>query len=103
MSDPEVIPLRGNADVDTRTQIELNKWQMLTATYDGSTIRIYKDGTKIGEQALTLADDEPTIAVMPADPWEKRIKFDGELKDFTIWDACLTEESLKAIGQAFKP
>jgi alpha-mannosidase len=92
-----------NADVDTRTQLELNKWQMLTATYDGTTIRIYKDGGKIGEQAMSLVDDEPTIAIMPADPWEKRIKFDGEVKDFTVWDACLTEESLKAIGQSFKP
>ncbi len=92
-----------NADVDTRTQLELNVWQMLSVSYDGTTIRIYKDGAKIGEQAMTLADDEPTIAIMPADPWEKRIKFDGELKGFTIWDACLTEESLKAIGRSSKP
>jgi alpha-mannosidase len=92
-----------NADVDTRTQLELNKWQMLTATYDGTTVRLYKDGAKIGEQTMSLADDEPTIAVMPADPWEKRIKFNGELKDFTVWDSCLTEESLKSIGQSFKP
>ncbi|HMN41921.1 MAG TPA: glycoside hydrolase family 38 C-terminal domain-containing protein [Phycisphaerales bacterium] len=92
-----------NADVDTRVQLDLNTWQMLTATSDGSTIRIYKDGVKIAEQPATLADDEPTIAIMPADPWEKRIRFNGDLRDFTIWDACLSEESLKAIGQSFKP
>ena len=34
---------------------------------DGTSIRVYKNGRKIGEQPISLADDEPVVNVMPVD------------------------------------
>lgn len=86
-----------NQDASTRTPLSLNEWQMLTATYDGSTIRVYKDGTKIGERTAVLADDESVVTIAPKDPWEGVRQFDGQIRGFTIWDAALSEDALKAL------
>ncbi|HVU62394.1 MAG TPA: glycoside hydrolase family 38 C-terminal domain-containing protein, partial [Phycisphaerales bacterium] len=90
-------------DLEGRTPFDLGVWQMITATYDGSTARLYKNGERIAEQAMSFADDEPTINVEPLDPWEQQYRFGGDLRDFTIWDTCLPQESLKSLRAAFKP
>ncbi len=35
-----------NRDVQTDTPLDIGKWQMLTATYDGKVMRLYKNGTR---------------------------------------------------------
>jgi alpha-mannosidase len=92
-----------NNDLEGKTPLDVGQWQMLTATHDGTTVRLYKNGEKIAEQAMSFADDEPTINIEPTDPWENRLKFNGDLREFTIWDTCLPEESLKSLRAAFKP
>ena len=42
-----------NQDGETLTPLDLDRWQMLTATCDGSTLRIYKDAVQIGTEART--------------------------------------------------
>jgi alpha-mannosidase len=86
-----------NRDVPTRTQLELNRWQMLTATYDGKVLRVYKDGQKIGEREVALMDDEPVVTIAPKDPWEQKRTFDGEIRELTIWNTALPEEALGAL------
>ena len=43
-----------NQDGETKTPLDLNRWQMLSATYDGSTLRIYKDAVPIGNGSSNL-------------------------------------------------
>lgn len=89
-----------NRDVSSRAPIEVGKWQMLTATYDGKVLRLYKDGVKIGENTIGLSDDDPTISFAPKDPWEQRRQYEGEIKDFTIWGDCLEEEAVRGLWNA---
>jgi alpha-mannosidase len=91
-----------NADVEGNTALDLNQWQMLTATSDGSTIRLYKNAKMIAEQAAALADDEPIITLLPLDPWENKRRFAGEVRGFTVWDSALTPDSLGVLHGAFK-
>lgn len=70
-------------------QLETRKWQMLTATYDGKTLRLYKDGAEIGAREMQLADDEAVVRIAPVDPWDGRRRFNGEIADFTVWNASL--------------
>ncbi len=84
-------------DVPTSTQLSLGDWQMLTATYDGTTLRVYRNGTMIGERAVALADDENVIQIMPKDPWEQKRQFDGEVRQLTVWGSALPEEALKSL------
>src|SRR5262249_27125868 len=64
-------------DVDTKEQLELKKWQMVTATYDGTTLRMYKNGQPIGESAIALSDDDSAIHIRPIDPWDKKRTLEG--------------------------
>jgi alpha-mannosidase len=87
-----------NRDVESNTQLELNRWQMLTATYDGTTLRVYIDGKKLGEAVTALADDENVVNFAPVDPWDKRRQFVGEIKDFTIWNTALSPQELAGLN-----
>ncbi len=91
-----------NADVKGNTPFDVDKWQMITATFDGTTVRLYKNAKMIAEQATSLADDEPQVNILPADPWEHKRHFAGEMREFTIWNSCLSEGSLKSLQGSFK-
>lgn len=91
-----------NADVETTTPLDVGQWQMLTATYDGQTLRVYKNAARIAEQKVDLADDRPRVEVMPKDPWEHERVLDGEVRDMTIWKQALTPEQLQTLLQAGK-
>ena len=86
-----------NKDVMTTTPLDLGKWQMLTATYDGTTVRVYKNGEKIGEQVETLEDDASQVRVMPLDAWERKRRFNGEVQNLTIWETALPESAVKKL------
>lgn len=88
-----------NRDVPTRTAFDLNRWQMITLTYDGSILRIYKDGQRIAEGASALADDENSIAILPQDPWERLRQFDGDVRNFTVWNVALGDEAISALSK----
>ena len=91
-----------NADVETTTPLDLGQWQMLTATYDGQTLRVYKNAAQIAAQRVDLADDRPRVEVMPKDPWEQERVLNGEVRDMTIWKRALTPEQLQMLSQAGK-
>jgi hypothetical protein len=89
-----------NRDVATRAMFDVDGWQMLTATYDGTTLLVFKDGVRVGERAIALSDDENQINIAPLDPWEHRRQFDGEIRDFTIWNAALSEDAIRTLLDA---
>ncbi len=89
-----------NEDVATDVPLDLGKWQMLTATYDGKTMRLYKNGERIAEQQVELANDQSQVRVMPLDAWERQRKFLGEVRDLTIWDQDLSSAAVKRLWEA---
>ena len=89
-----------NRDVASRVQLDLGKWQMLTAKYDGSVLRLFKDGEKIGERTVKLSDDENIVNIAPKDPWEGKRQFDGQIANLTIWKAALSEDVVKSLKDA---
>jgi len=84
-------------DLRTNVPLDLAKWQMLTATYDGTTMRLYKDGGQITEKAVKLEDDVSQARVMPIDAWDHRRRFQGEVRDFSVWDIDLPPDVIKAM------
>ncbi len=87
-----------NTDADTGIALDLNRWQMLTATYDGHALRVFKNGEKIGEEQMTLADDEPVVRLAPLDPWSNSKQFKGEIRDLSIWSGALPGDTLKTLA-----
>ena len=83
-----------NQDVPSRTQYDLGRWQMVTATYDGREGKLYKDGKLVGQRTVRLSDDANVIHIAPLDPWDRRYQFQGDLANLTIWDQALTESAI---------
>jgi alpha-mannosidase len=86
-----------NGDLDGKSPLELGKWQMLTATSDGKTIRLYKDGELLGERDANLADDEAIVMIAPIDPWENKRQFEGEVREVTIWNGALNQDAIRSL------
>jgi alpha-mannosidase len=86
-----------NQDVRSSTALDLNRWQMLTVTYDGQTLRMYKDGQKISERGVGLADDQAIVNIAPKDPWDHERQFGGEIYGFAIWNAALSEDAIAGL------
>jgi alpha-mannosidase len=89
-----------NQDAEGSAGLDARHWQMLTAAFDGTTLRLYKNGQPAGEEALTLTDDESTIRIAPLDPWDHTRRFDGEIRDFTIWKSALPAAALDKLMES---
>lgn len=89
-----------NKDVSTEVPLDLGKWQMLTATYDGTTVRVYKNGELIGSRQVELENDQAQARAMPLDAWERKRRFGGEVRDFTIWDQDLSATAIKRLWES---
>ena len=86
-----------NVDVASGVPLDLGKWQMLTVSFDGSTVRVYKNGAEIKSAPATLADAQPSVKIAPAGPWGNGHKFSGKVQNFTIWNRALDPVSLRAL------
>ena len=86
-----------NADLKTRIKIEPKRWQMLTASFDGKTVTLYKDGMPVAAAPRTLAPDVAKIGLGIVDPWRHRDRFTGEIRGFKVWRSALTRDGIDAL------
>jgi alpha-mannosidase len=87
-----------NVDITTDAMVDLDRWQMLTATFDGSILKVYKEGKLLVAQRATLSTAPDEVHIAPLDGWGMNRRFDsGEIANFTIWDSCLNQEAVDAL------
>jgi len=89
-------------DVETTVPLDLGKWQMVTAVYDGHALTLYKNGERIGQGNIQLTDDIAEVHVYPKDAWDHQRVFDGDIRDFTIWKHALSPDLVKALYESGK-
>jgi alpha-mannosidase len=87
-----------NADGDSRAQLRQGRWEMITATYDGSQLNLYRNGRHVGGDKITLEDDQATVQIAPLDPWEHTRRFAGEIRNMSIWNAALSPEVVQTLA-----
>jgi len=93
-----------NRDVTTDSPLVINQWQMLTATYDGKTLNLYKDGYAIGQRDIELSDErDADVNIGKPDPWDHRRIFRGEVRDFSIRREALSRDQIKELYKKLKP
>ena len=90
-------------DVNTSAALDTNRWQMLSATYDGQAVTLYKNGEPIGRSAVHLADDEAIVRLAPVDPWNQKYRFQGDIRDFTVWRTPLSDRALRMLWDGHGP
>ena len=88
----------GAKNVKTNSPLDLGRWQMLTVTYDGDSIALYKDGEPIGKERVGLAADADSIvSVGASDPWDYQHTFEGSIRNFTLRRGALSDKEVKAL------
>jgi alpha-mannosidase len=86
------------ADVKTNSPLDLGRWQMLTATYDGDSLTIYKDAAPIMKKRIGIdAGAEPVVSVGVPDPWDHRRAFAGGIERFTVRRGALNDAAVKQL------
>lgn len=84
-------------DIDTKQEFDLSRWQMLTATFDGAAVRLYKNGEEIGSGAARFAEAEPIVKVAPLGPWGDSRRFAGKIQNVAVWNSALDPAAVRAL------
>ncbi len=82
------------------------KWQFVAATFDGqSVLRLYSDGTQVGQGVLALGRVAPVLQVAPPVPVANPMMpsftgqhFGGKVAGFTVVRAALAAEQIKKLA-----
>jgi alpha-mannosidase len=94
----------GGKNLKTNSPLDLGRWQMLTATYNGDSVALYKDGEPIGKQRIGFgADAEPVVTVGASDPWDHAHTFAGSVRNFTIRRGALGDKEVKKLFEDNPP
>jgi hypothetical protein len=81
-------------------------WSHVAATYDGTSIRMYLNGTEIGPPTykpgniIPSSDNPLNIARDPANPGDPDRYFDGLIDEVMIYNRALTAGEIRTIYQA---
>ncbi len=86
----------GNVDITTGVPFDLGRWQMVTLTFDGKTLTIYKDAAAIKTAAITLDDAADAVRLGATGPWNAN-RFAGRIAGFTVWNSALKPAAVKAL------
>jgi alpha-mannosidase len=85
------------ADLTTGIPLDPGKWQMLTATFDGKTLRIYKDARLIKSGDMDFDNAAPIARLAPPGPGGDAHRFEGKLAGFAIWNRELDPASIERL------
>jgi len=88
-----------NVDINAGQPFDLERWQMITFTFDGETLRIYKNGQEVKAQAAILADAEPIVKIAAIGPWGTVYPLSGSVAGFTIWDQAIPADYIHALAR----
>ena len=80
--------------------LETNAWILAVVTYDGTTMKIYKDGEEVGSTEKTggLSVDPSVRAMIGCNPGTDHVApFDGYVDEVQVYNRALTAEEIKAI------
>ncbi len=68
---------------------------MLTATFDGTTVTLYKNGVPIKSAPATLNAAASEVHLAPGGIWSAGTQFEGRIQDFAIWNAALSPSAVR--------
>ena len=85
-----------NVDINAGAPFALGQWQMISVTYDGSLIRLYRSGKLLKTAPATLSDAVPVVKIGRQGPWNNQ-HFAGKIADMTIWNEALPADFLQTL------
>jgi hypothetical protein len=96
----------GDNSLSAPLSVAPGKWQFVAATFDGqSVIRLYGDGTQVGQGVLALGRVSPVLQIAPPVPVASPMvpsftgqHFGGKVAGLTIVREALTAEQIKKLA-----
>jgi hypothetical protein len=88
----------GGDSVFAPSLLEPNSWQLLAATFDGTTLRLYLNGTEVAAKEIQLKAAAPVIQLAPQPlPWAEGAHFCGRIAQFTLTARVLSANEIRAL------
>lgn len=84
---------KGSNYLSTGVLWDVNQWQMITTTYDGTKVRVYKNGLLIGIKAFTFSNAPGEVRI-PSNPWNGYNFMVGKFDEFTVWRGTLAQQEI---------
>jgi alpha-mannosidase len=89
-----------NTDVTTGVPYDTGKWQMVTATFDGTSLRLYKNAKLLNTTDISLNDAAPIVKIGPTGPWDTASKLNGKIAGVKIWNSALSADQIAELMSA---
>ncbi len=79
------------------TDTIINDWFFVVATYDGTTQKLYFDGSLQGSQATSRTIDVSFDAVIGRSGYSASDYYDGNLANVAIWNRALSSDEINSV------
>ena len=88
---------RGGIDVESDVPFDVGGWQMITATYDGRNVTLYKNSVAIKTAPVTFKDAVLTVRLAPTGTWtnQGQHQFKGRVQGFAVWNGALSPSEIR--------
>lgn len=75
---------------------DIGQWQMVTTTFDGTDVRVYKNGVMIGKRTFESFEDAAGEVRIPSNYGSPSYPtyFKGKFDEFTIWRGALSQQEI---------
>jgi hypothetical protein len=84
------------ADVEYTTAFT-NEWIYMVASYDGTTQKLYVDGSLVASNATSQTISNTTDARIGAQSYSLANYFNGNLANVAIWNRALTSDEINSV------
>ncbi|MEZ5276879.1 MAG: LamG domain-containing protein [Opitutaceae bacterium] len=86
--------------IATSGNLTAGVWYHGAMTYDGTTLRLYLDGTEVGSTALSgIIATDSSMGVAAGSQPDGSQSFDGLIDDVRIYSKPLTQSEVQAISE----
>jgi hypothetical protein len=86
-----------NASDIIQNSFALNEWQFVTGTYDGTTQKIYIDGSQVGSASTSQTISTTTNAKIGRGSYTAIALMDGNLANVAIWNRALSSDEINSV------
>lgn len=90
--------------IATGTPLPTGTWVHVAATYDGSAMRIWQDGTEVALMAKAgMIDTDPTMPATVGNQPTRDRAFDGSIDDVRLFDRGLNPDEIERLAAFYRP
>ena len=96
-SDSRIYYRLNDSSVYPTDTISANNWYHIAVNYDGSTLKVYLDGSLLGNYSSSTTIDNSTNATIGKRSDVNSDRMDGNLANVAIWNRALSSDEINSV------